>query len=152
MKSDKTTNIKKVFRLKDITLSLSILGAGALLTLFVPSWGWLGYFLLFTGICMLPFHKTGYRLKGESGIFLKKEFILPHECLGDIAAYMEGKTDTLDIDPFMKGGLIMELYYKKSNLEMFGQLFDYYSGKYTEQSSLSKVSPEKLNCLLKYQS
>ena len=41
MKSDKTTNIKKVFRLKDITLSLSILGAGALLTLFVPSWGWL---------------------------------------------------------------------------------------------------------------
>jgi len=47
MKSDKTTNIKKVFRLKDITLSLSILGAGALLTLFVPSCGWLGYFLLF---------------------------------------------------------------------------------------------------------
>lgn len=45
MKSDKTTNIKKVFRLKDITLSLSILGAGALLTLFVPSWGWLGYLL-----------------------------------------------------------------------------------------------------------
>lgn len=41
MKSDKPTNIKKVFRLKDITLSLSILGAGALLTLFVPSWGWL---------------------------------------------------------------------------------------------------------------
>lgn len=41
MKSDKTTNIKKVFRLKDISLSLSILGAGALLTLFVPSWGWL---------------------------------------------------------------------------------------------------------------
>ena len=45
MKSDKTTNIKKVFRLKDITLSLSILGAGALLTLFVPSWGWIGYLL-----------------------------------------------------------------------------------------------------------
>lgn len=45
MKSDKTTNIKKVFRLKDITLSLSILGAGALLTLFVPSWGRLGYLL-----------------------------------------------------------------------------------------------------------
>lgn len=41
MKSDKPTNIKKVFRLEDITLSLSILGAGALLTLFVPSWGWL---------------------------------------------------------------------------------------------------------------
>lgn len=45
MKSDKTTNIKKVFRLKDITLSLSILGAGTLLTLFVPSWDWLGCLL-----------------------------------------------------------------------------------------------------------
>lgn len=91
-------------------------------------------------------------MKSDKTTNIKKEFLLPHECLGDIAAYMEGKTDTLDINPFMKGGLIMELYYKKSNSEMFGQLFDYYSGKYTEQSSLSKVSPEKLDCLLKYQS
>lgn len=85
-------------------------------------------------------------------MFLKKEILLPRECKRQIAEYMEGRSDNLDISPFNMGGLLLELYYKKDHSKQLGQIFDYEGNVYTSQSELSVLDDEHVRTLLKYES
>jgi len=127
---NKEKQIIRVHRVLDILISALILTAGAILMKFAPSMAWLGITLLFCGVIMVPFYRTGYKLKGIDGIFLKTEYILPNECKKVISSFVEGKTDGLDINPFHQGGLLLELYSKKDKSKMYGQLFNYETNVY----------------------
>ncbi|MDO5442598.1 MAG: hypothetical protein Q4G10_02895 [Bacteroidia bacterium] len=148
----KNKDIKKIHRLQDILISSAILILGLLFTFIFPSWNWLGISLLIVAAFMLPFYRTGYAIESQKGIFSKKEILLPHECKEQLADYIEGRTDSLDIDPFAKGGLLLEWYFKKDGSQNFGQLFDFEDCVYTSQSQLSELSAEKINTILKFQS
>ena len=144
--------VKKVHRLYDILISGGIFALGLVFTFLVPSWAWLGITLLIVGAFMLPFYKTGYKIPSQKGIFIKKEVLLPSECKSDFAAYIEGSAEALDIDPFNKGGLLMEWYYNKDHSKQFGQLFDFENNVYTPQSKLSELDFAHISEILKYQS
>lgn len=101
---------------------------------------------------MLPFYRTGYIIDSQKGIFRKKEILLPQECREQIKEYIEGNSASLDIDPFKKGGLLLEWYFKKDRTRQFGQLYDYENDVYTPQSKLSELDEKQINTLLKYQS
>ncbi len=88
---------------------MGTLALGLFFIFVIPSWNWLGISLLITAAFMLPFYKTGYVIKNQEGVFLKKEILLPRECKRQIAEYMEGRSDNLDISPFNMGGLLLEL-------------------------------------------
>ena len=143
---------KRVYKLSDIAISSGITIIGILLTLLVPSILGLGICLILTGLCVFPFFKTGYRIPGQKEMFSHKNYLLPQECKSDIAAYIEGKSEALDIDPFQKGGLLLEQYYLKNGSKMFAQLFDYSTGVYSAQCELTEINKEKLESILKYQS
>jgi len=149
---NKDKQIVRVHRVTDIIISAFILAAGAILMKYAPSLAWLGITLLFCGVIMVPFYRTGYKLKGIDGIFLKKEYLLPNECKKDISSFVEGKTDDFDINPFHRGGLLLELYSNKDKSKMYGQLFNYETNVYAPQSALSELNMDKLDILLKYQS
>lgn len=144
--------VKKVHRLSDILISIAILAFGILFTFVIPSWNWLGISLLITAVFMLPFYRTGYIIDSQKGIFRKKEILLPQECREQIKEYIEGNSASLDIDPFKKGGLLLEWYFKKDRTRQFGQLYDYENDVYTPQSKLSELDEKQINTLLKYQS
>ena len=147
---DKIT-AKHVFKFSDIAISGGIIIAGILLALLIPSKVGLGICITLIGLCIFPFLKTGYRIPGQKGMFSHNDYLLPQECKSDFAAYIEGKSETLDINPFKKGGLLLEQYYLKNGSKMFVQLFDYSTGIYSAQCELTEVDNEKLGTILKYQ-
>ena len=146
-----TITAKHVYKFSDIAISGGIIIAGILLSLLVPTALGLGICAILTGLCVFPFLKTGYRIPGQKEMFSHKDYLLPQECKSDIAAYIEGESETLDIDPFMNGGLLLKQYYLKDGSKMFVQLFDYSTGVYSAQSELSEISREKLGSILRYQ-
>ena len=147
-----TITAKHVFKFSDIAISGGIIIIGILLSLLVPSILGLGICFILTGVCLFPFLKTGYRIPGQKEMFSHKNYLLPQESKSDIAAYIEGKTEALDIDPFQKGGLLLEQYYLKNGSKIFAQLFDYSTGVYSAQCELTEINKEKLESILKYQS
>ncbi|MBQ0086355.1 MAG: hypothetical protein KBS72_01545 [Bacteroidales bacterium] len=148
----KNKQIRKVYRLSDIVILGGTLISGLLFTFVFPSLNWLGISILVIAIFLPPFCKTGYRIESQDGVFLKKDYVLPGECKNQIAEFMEGKSEALNINPFKKGGLLLELYYKKDRSRQFGQIFDYDGFVYTAQSALSELDDEHLREILKYQS
>ena len=142
---------KHVYKFSDIAISGGIIIAGILFTLFIQSVPGLGICFILTGLCVLPFLKTGYKIPGQKGMFSHKEYLLPQECKSEIAAYIEGTTEMLDINPFRKGGLLLEQYYLKNGSRQFVQLFDYTTGIYMAQCELTEIDREKLEAILKYQ-
>lgn len=146
--NDKT--VRCVFRTRDILIAASIIAAGVLLAL-IPSLSWLGITLLVCEACIIPFGRTGYKLKGVEGLFTKKDIILPIECKHEIASYIEGKSDTLNIEPFKKGGLLMEIYKSKDGSRLFGQTFSYENCHCSPQCELSEISYDKLERLKQFE-
>ena len=144
--------VKKVHSLSDILISAAILAFGILFNFTIPSWSWLVITLLVTAAVMLPFYRTGYRIGSQKGVFRKKEILLPQECREQIKDYIEGNAANLNINPFKKGGLLLEWYFTKDRSKQFGQLYDYEGNVFTPQSKLSELGEEQINTLLKYQS
>lgn len=147
---DKLT-AKHIYKFSDIAISGGIIIAGILLVLLIPSSAVIGICIILAGLCVLPFLKTGYRIPGQKEVFSHNDYLLPLECKSDIAAYIEGKTETLGINPFRKGGLMLEHYFLKDGSKMFVQLFDYTKGTYSAQCELTEINKEKLESILKYQ-
>ena len=145
-----TITAKHVYKFSDIAISGGIIIAGILLTILIPSPG-LGICTILTGLCVFPFLKTGYRIPGQKEMFSHKDYLLPQECKSDIAAFIEGESETLNINPFKNGGLLLEQYYLKNGSRQFVQLFDYTTGVYSAQCELTEINREKLEAILKYQ-
>lgn len=146
-----TITAKHVYKFSDIAISGGIILAGILFFLLIPSSPGLGIFTILTGLCVFPFLKTGYRIPGQKGVFSHKDYLLPQECKSDIAAFIEGKSETLNINPFKNGGLLLEQYYLQDGSRLFVQLFDYSTGIYSAQCKLTEIDKEKLDAILKYQ-
>ncbi len=145
-----TIKAKHVYKFTDLAVSLGIIAAGIILSIIIPSLSGLGVCIILTGLCILPFLKTGYRLPGKKGMFSLKDYMLPQECKAQIADYIEGRSDTLDINPARQGGLLLEVYYHKNKSNMYAQLFDFSSGICQPQCELSQISKDKFNTLTKY--
>ena len=146
-----TKTAKHVYKFSDIAISGGIILAGILFLLFIPSISGVGICIALTGLCAFPFIKTGYRIPGQKGMFSHKDYFLPQECKSDFVAFIEGRSETLDINPFKNGGLLLEQYYNNSNSQLFVQLFDYSTGIYSAQCELTEIDREKLEEILKYQ-
>lgn len=91
-----TITAKHVYKFSDIAISGGIIIAGLSLLLLVPTALGLGICAILAGLCVFPFLKTGYRIPGQSELFSHKDYLLPQECKADIAAFIEGKSETLE--------------------------------------------------------
>lgn len=142
--------VRKVYRSSDLGITAAFLAVGAVLTIFVPSCRWLGILLLISGVIMLPTLKTGYRIPGTDGIFIKKEHLLPRECRAEIISYMADESVGLDIDPFAMGGLLMETYSNADGSMIFAQLFSYETCVYSSLNDITRISREQFDNLMKF--
>ena len=96
---------------------------------------------------MLPFYHHGYKLEGRKGTFLLKEISLSRENRDEILAFLDGKTDSLDLHPLQKGGALVDVYWRKSDGFMLARYFDYADFVKGKEYPLQEVSPQQVSLL-----
>lgn len=145
-KKEKT--VRQVYSLSDIALLAGILAVGLALSFLVPSMAGLGYTILLSWVLMIPFWHHGYRIAGQKGVFSMKEILLARECKDDILAFLDGKADSLEYNPRMDGGALVNVYTRRKDGRILAQYFDYAEFAKGIEYELHEISPEKKNRLI----
>ncbi len=119
---------------KDLIISVSIAIAGAILIALPTSVSinLVGFFMIFAGIIMLLFMKTGYKDVQTGTRYSKKESFYPQSMRADIETCLEsGKGKSILGSEEGKGnGLRLDVYCCKSSGKAYVQLFEYVPYKY----------------------
>jgi len=145
-KKEKT--VRQVYSLSDIALLAGMLAVGLALSFLVPSMAGLGYTILLSWVLMIPFWHHGYRIAGQKGVFSMKEILLARECKDDILAFLDGKADSLEYNPRMDGGALVNVYTRRKDGRILAQYFDYAEFAKGIEYELHEISPEKKNRLI----
>ena len=117
--------VRKTFLPQDIAVLTAIFAAGAACFLLGEGWDGLGVTVILCGAMMLPFYHHGYRLEGRKGLYRLKEISLSRENKADILAYLEGSVDTVNLQSWQPGGVLVDVYYRKGEDRCFARYFDY---------------------------
>ncbi len=117
--------VRKTFLPQDIAVLAAIFAAGAACCLLGEGWRGLGITVIMCGALMLPFYHHGYRLEGQKGLFRLKELSLSRENKDEILAFLDGRTEDIDLHPWAKGGALVDVYWRKSDGFMMARYFDY---------------------------
>ena len=144
----KSKQVRGAFLPQDIAALAAIFAAGAACFL-LPGEGWsgTGVLIILCGALMVPFYHHGYKLAGQKGLFRVKEILLSRENKDEILAYLEGKSASLDLHPWQKGGVLVNVYIRKSDGLMLAQYFDYADYAQGVDYPLLEVTEEKVKVL-----
>jgi hypothetical protein len=143
----KEKQVKKTFLPQDVAVLAAVFAAGAACFLLGEGWGELGVIIILCGAMMLPFYHHGYKLDGQKGMFRLKEISLSRENRDEILAYLDGKTDSLDLHSWQKGGALVDVYWRKSDGFMMARYFDYADFLNGVEYPLTEVSPQQISVL-----
>ena len=145
----KNKQVRWAFLPQDIAVLAVIFAAGAACFLLPgEGWGGTGVLIIFCGALMVPFYHHGYKLAGQKGLFRLKAILLSRENKDEILAFLDGKSDTLDLHPWQKGGVLVNVYTRKNDGLILAQYFDYADYARGVQYPLQKISPAQLEALL----
>ena len=143
--------VKNTFLPQDIAVLAAIFGAGVLCLFLGEGWVAVGVMILMCGAMLAPFYLHGYRIKGQKGLFRLKEIPLSRDNKDEILAYLDGKTDRLDLKPAWKpGGALVDVYYKKGQDKMLARYFDYADFLQGKEYPLCEVSQAQVTALASY--
>ena len=98
---------------------MSRIPAGAACFLLGEGWGGLGFIVLLCGVMMVPFYHHGNRSEGQKGLVRIKEIALSRENKDDILAYLEGRSDRIDLKGRVTGGALVDVYYRNGESTQF---------------------------------
>ncbi|MBP3202549.1 MAG: hypothetical protein J6M31_02955 [Bacteroidales bacterium] len=143
----KEQQVKKTFLPQDIAVLAAIFAAGAACFLLGEGWDGMGVIILLCDALMVPFYHHGYKLEGQKGLFRLKEISLSRENKEEILAFLEGKTDSLDLHPWQKGGVLVDVYYRKGEERQFARYFDYADFSKGVEYPLHEVTKEQISIL-----
>lgn len=107
----------------------------------------LGAIIVLCGVMMVPFYHHGYKLEGQKGLFRLKEIVLSRDRKADILAYLEGRTDSIDLHSWQTGGALVDVYYRKGEDRQFARYFDYGDFSKGVEYPLHDVSKEQVAML-----
>ena len=144
--------VKDTFLPQDIVVLAVVLAAGTACSLMGEGWGGLGGIIIFCGVMMAPLYRHGHRLKGHKGLFRLKEILLSRENKDEILAYLDGKTDTVDLHPRLEGGALVNVYWRKNDALILARYFDYADYEKGIEYPLREVSREQVMLLESYSS
>lgn len=143
----KEQQVKKTFLPQDIAVLAAIFAAGAACFLLGEGWGGLGVIIILCGVMMVPFYRHGYRLEGQKGLFRLKEIALSRDKKSEILAYLEGRTNSINLYSWRPGGALVDVYYRKGENRQFARYFDYADFSKGVEYPLHKVTKEQIATL-----
>lgn len=139
----KRKQVKKVFLPTDIAVLAVIFAAGCA-CFFIKGWSGAGIIILLCWVLLIPFYIHGYRLRGQEGLFRLKEIPLSRENKDEILAFLDGKTETLDLHPWQPGGVLVDVYCRKSDGLLLARYYDYNDIVNGVEYPLREVTPEQV--------
>lgn len=142
---------KSVRTNKDIIVSLIISIAGiTLISLPTPaSVNIVGCCMIFTGILLFVFLKTGYRDNETKETYCKKILYFPQSSKGTLLSVLEHNVQNIDLSEKDKGnGLKMDVYYNKKTNKAFIQLFEYIPYRYEPASDTFGFRADEISKLI----
>lgn len=137
---------------KDITISVSLIILGCVLVALPTGTGVnvAGFFLIFAGIALAIFMKTGYKDTETRGKFQKKEIYFQQAMNAAVASAIASKPETVDLSEADKGSALkLDIYYSKSSGKAYLQLFEYIPYKYESCSKMYEYDLARVGKLIK---
>lgn len=137
---------------KDITISLSLVILGSVLIALptATSINILGFFLIFAGLLLFLFLKTGYKETVSGGKFCKKERFFSQAMNAPISAALGSDPASIDITEEDKGNAVrLDIYFNRTAGKAYLQLFEYVPYKYEPCSKVYEYETAKIEKLLK---
>lgn len=141
-----TIELKKVHTIKDLTISLLILAAGA--GLFFVNTG-LGILVGAFGLLLLIFYKDGYKKDGTDVVLTKKALDVAHASRPSLIDFLEGENVEPELDRTAVGGVVrLEIYYNAEASVALVQLFDFLNYMYEPATDLVELRGERARKLI----
>ena len=142
----------RVHSVKDIVISLSLIVSGSILVALPTGTGVnvAGFFMIFAGLLLGLFMKTGYKDTASGERFLKKEHYFQQAMNPAINSVLENRPEAIDLAEAEKGNAIkLDIYYSKAAGQAYLQLFEYILYKYEPCSKMYEHQLSRIEKLIK---
>lgn len=142
----------RVRSIKDIVIFVSLIVAGSVLVALPTSTAVniTGFFLIFAGLILALFLKTGYKDFATGEMFTKKEIFFQQAMHAPIMSALDAKPASIDLGEAEKGNAVrLDIYYSKTSGKAYLQLFEYVPYKYEPCSKIYEHELAKVEKLIK---
>ena len=142
----------RVHSVKDIVISLSLIVSGSILVALPTGTGVnvAGFFMIFAGLLLGLFMKTGYKDTASGERFLKKEHYFQQAMNTSISSALESNPGSIDLNEANKGNALkLDIYYNTASGKAYMQLFEYIPYRYEPCSKMYEHETAKIEKLVK---
>ena len=145
-------NFIRVRSVKDIIVCATLVVAGSILVALPTSASVniLGFFMIFAGLILMIFMKTGYKDEDSGLRYIKEEIFFDKSKQSELSKAIPGRICASNVKDSNAGnGLRLDIYYNKSNGKGYVQLFEYVPYKYEPCTAMYEHSYDNLSEILK---
>ena len=142
----------RVHSVKDIVISLSLIVSGSILVALPTGTGVnvAGFFMIFAGLLLALFMRTGYKDTASGEKFQKKEHYFQQAMNPAINSVLENRPEAIDLAEAEKGNAIkLDIYYSKTSGKAYMQLFEYVPYKYEPCSKIYEYDLARVENLIR---
>lgn len=142
----------RVHSAKDIIISVSLIVLGSVLVALPTGVGInvAGFFMIFTGLLLALFMRTGYKDIDSGERYQKKEHYFQQAMNSVINSVLENKPEAIDLAEEEKGNAVkLDIYYSRAAGKAYLQLFEYIPYKYEPCSKMYEHQLSRIEKLIK---
>lgn len=142
----------RVHSAKDIIISVSLIVLGSVLVALPTGVGInvAGFFMIFTGLLLALFMRTGYKDIDSGERYQKKEHYFQQAMNSVISSVLENKPEAIDLAEEEKGNAVkLDIYYSKTSGKAYLQLFEYIPYRYEPCSRMYEHQISRIEKLIK---
>ena len=142
----------RVHSVKDIVISLLLIVSGSILVALPTGTGVnvAGFFMIFAGLLLALFMRTGYKDIDSGERYQKKEHYFQQAMNSVINSVLENKPEAIDLAEEEKGNAVkLDIYYSKAAGKAYLQLFEYIPYKYEPCSKMYEHQLSRIEKLVK---
>ena len=124
---------------KDITIFITLIIVGSVLVALPTGAGIniTGFFMIFAGILLALFLKTGYKDEATGIMFQMKERYFPQAMNAPLSQAIASRPESVDLSEEDKGTAVkLDIYYSKATGKAYLQLFEYVPHRYDPCSDM----------------
>jgi hypothetical protein len=142
----------RVRSVKDITIFSTLIIAGSILVALPTgtSVNIAGFFMIFAGILLALFMKTGYKDEATGERYQMKEHYFSQEMNPSLSTAIESRPESIDLKEADTGNAVkIDIYYSKSTGKAYLQLFEYIPHRYDPCSGMYEYDIARVENLIR---
>ena len=137
---------------KDITIFITLIIVGSVLVALPTGAGIniTGFFMIFAGLLLALFLKTGYKDEATGARFQMKEHYFSQAMNAPLSQAIASRPESVDLSEEDKGTAVkLDIYYSKASGKAYLQLFEYIPYKYEPCSKMYEYEIARIEKILK---